>query len=283
MCLTTVGMHYNPGMMFRALAATESLRAFVAGYWFLEDRLGAYAGKPIYTSPFPGAVLSVNFGRPNQMIGGPMVPKVSLLGLQEGARAWRSWENTAFVMAMLTVRGVGRLFPHLGGASANALIDLGALIGDRETRQLAQATHAAKAPSKIAHALDDWLLARIDRTPALSELRTLSVACEALKAGASVDAAAREAHVSRRQLYRWSVAHFGVGPKVLAEIQRLDASVRAAQTGQGDMTHGFADQAHQIRTWRRRLKITPGRYRRSDLSPMAATFIQQSHAPSFYL
>ena len=64
--------------MFLVLHPSPLLAPYVQGYWFVEDLEGAYAGTSISTTPHPGAVLSVNFGRPNAMEGGPIVPRVSL-------------------------------------------------------------------------------------------------------------------------------------------------------------------------------------------------------------
>lgn len=269
--------------MFRALAPVMPLRPFVAGYWFVEDLPGVHAGLPVQTSPFPGAVLTVNFGRPNAMIDGPLVPTTSLLGVQTVGRGWRSWEETSFVMVMLTVPGLVRLFPHGGGASADALVELGGMLGDAEARGLATASGATEQPERVGRALDAWLLGRLERVAAVRELPRLTAACGMLGAGRQVQAAAAAVGVTRRQLGRWFREHVGVGPKVLADVMRLDASVRAVQRGHGDALEGFADQPHQIRAWRRRLGLTPGRYGRAEPSPMAVAFGRRGDAPAFYL
>ncbi|TPG40546.1 GNAT family N-acetyltransferase [Sphingomonas koreensis] len=76
----------------------------------------------IRTGPVPLSVLSVNLGRPDANENGCMVPNASLLGLQSRARTWRSWSETYFVMAMLTIPGFIRLFPNAGAESSNAEI-----------------------------------------------------------------------------------------------------------------------------------------------------------------
>ena len=124
-------------VVFLVRSPAPALAPFVAGYWFVQDLPGAHEGRPIRTSPHPGAVLSVNIGRPNAVEGGPLVPGASLLGVQTAARGWRSWSDTYFVMAMLTVRGLARLFPHTGHGSADTLLDLGAMLGDAASHALA--------------------------------------------------------------------------------------------------------------------------------------------------
>jgi AraC-like DNA-binding protein len=46
---------------------------------------------------------------------------------------------------------------------------------------------------------------------------------------------------------------------------------------------GYADQAHQIRSWKRALGKTPGEYRRQGGSPLAAGFEHGGSGLSFYV
>ncbi|HEY0136910.1 MAG TPA: hypothetical protein VGB85_22665, partial [Nannocystis sp.] len=220
--------------MFLVRSPAPALAPFVAGYWFVEDIAGAHEGLPIRTSPHPGAVLSVNIGRPNAVEGGPLVPGASLLGVQTAARGWRSWSDTYFVMAMLTVRGLARLFPHTGPGSADALLDLGAMIGDAASHALAADVGAAWRPGAIAGQLDRWLLARLATVEPAPGLARFAAAAEVLRAGGTVEHAARHAEVTRRQLHRWFCQHIGVGPKQLMDLERFQASLQAVQREQGD-------------------------------------------------
>ncbi|MCW6512437.1 AraC family transcriptional regulator [Lichenifustis flavocetrariae] len=247
--------------MLLVLPPAPELAALVQAYWFVEDRPGAYEGLPIRTSPIPFAVLSVNMGRPNASEDGSLIPRVSLLGLQSRHRTWRSWSDTYFVMAMLTVPGIVRLFGNTGLDAAEALLELGAVTGDALATSLASDIDAASAPQAIATRLDRWLTARLSCTAAVPESRRIVAAHDVLRRGGSVQAAAEVACTDRRQLHRWFRRHLGMGPKDLADLERLHASLRSVQAGRGDPVAGFSDQAHQIRSWRRRLGVTPGAYR----------------------
>lgn len=259
-----------------------SLRPFVQAYWFVKDIDGQHEGQPIHTAPHAGAVLTVNIGRPNAMIDGPLVPAVSLLGVQTEARQWRSWAETYFVMALLSPAGLVRLFPHAGSWARDRLIELNAVVGDLQAHRLSHAVAAAWEPARIAAHLDVWLTDRLSRTPPVPELSKLAHAMQRLLHGGCVHRVAGELGVSRRQLHRWSVDHLGTGPKELAEIARLQNSLRALQLG-ADPWQGYSDQAHATRDWRRRLRVTPGEYRRTGSSPMATTFVRSSpDAPAFY-
>ncbi len=270
--------------MFQVVPPAPALSPYVAGYWFVQDLPGAYEGQPIQTSPHPGAVLSFNFGRPNAMVGGPLVPSASLLGVQTEARRWRSWADTYFVMAMLTVRGLVRLFPATGSGTSDRLIELAAVIGSAAATTAHLDIEAGWSPAVVRHRLDAWLLERLERTRAPAELARLCLAHERLRGGHSVAAAAAAAAVSRRQLGRWCRTHLGIGPKRLMDLERLQSSVRAVQRGRGDPVEGYSDQAHQVRTWRRHLGTTPGAYRRSAPSALASHFgASGEQAPAFYL
>lgn len=273
------------GDMFLTLPPAPALAAIVDSYWFIEDIPGNFSGQPICTSPIPLAVLSVNLGRPNAAENGSSVPDVSLLGLQSGVRKWRSGSNTYFVMAMLTVNGVVRLFPHTGQGSAGKLLDLGAITGDAGSGTLLRDVTAALEPWRIAAAFDDWLIARMASCAPVGESQRLAVAHASLQQDGSVATAARIANADRRQLQRWFRKHIGIGPKDLADLERLHDSLKAVQTSNGDPVAGFSDQAHQIRSWRRRLGITPGAYGQRTRSPIAVQFRSTVNRPkpAFYL
>lgn len=270
--------------MFVRYAPAPPLAGYVSGYWFVQDLPGVYEGAPIRTAPFPGAVLSINIGRPNQMVGGPVAPRLSLLGLQTEARSWRSWDDTYFVMAMLTAPGLARLFPDLGPACRDALLDLSGLLGDGTARALADAAGAAWSPSRVAPILDRWLTRRLERVAPPPDFAGMAAAYASLRRSGRVARAAAEAELSRRRMHRWFRRHLKLAPKAVADLGRLNLSLRAAQDGEGDPVEGFSDQADQIRSWRRRLGVTPGRYARGAPSPMASFFGGvEADGPAFYL
>lgn len=258
--------------MFVTLPPDPQLAPMVAAYWFIEDIEGAFAGQTIQTSPIPMAVLSVNIGRPNTGEDGSVLPRASLLGLQSRARFWRSCPDTYFVMVMLTIPGLVRLFPHTGRDSTDRILDLGAIAGDALADALSRSVSAAFEPKEIAKLLDHWLIARLASSQAVLELHRISAAHTVLRGNGSVFDAAEAVSVNRRQLHRWFVRHTGIGPKELADLERLQNSLRSCQRKRGDADLGFSDQAHKIRSWQRRLGTTPGRYEKTGPSSVADHF-----------
>ncbi len=270
--------------MLSILSPSAPLAPYVTGYWLVEDWSGEHAGQPIRTSPQAGAVLSFNFGRPNLTEAGTPVPSVSLLGLQPCARTWRSDAQTRFVMVMLNLRGLARLFPGIGSLIAGQLADLADLEGSLTCRAAHADVTRRWSPAEVRSSIERWLAARLDRVPEPRELGRLAFARERLRAGDSVEAAARAAGVSRRQLARWFREHTGISPRSWVDLERLQGSLQASQRRHGDPADGYSDQAHQIRAWRRRLGVTPGAYARAAPSLLARMEAEASNAgPTFYL
>lgn len=271
--------------MFVALPPAPSLAALVGAYWFIEDIPGAFEGQNIRTSPIPMAVLSVNIGRPNATEDGSVIPRASLLGLQRHSRTWQSWSDTYFVMVLLTIPGLVRLFPHTGPESAGRILDLGAIAGDELANSLVNSVTAAFEPGRIAGLLDHWLIARLASSEAVLEGRRIGVAHGVLRCAGSVSEAAEAAGINCRQLHRWCRRHIGIGPKELADLERLQNSLRNIQATRGDSGIGFSDQAHEIRSWRRRLGTTPGTYRKNGPSSVADHFRSDTSGtgPAFYI
>ncbi|MCY1001436.1 helix-turn-helix domain-containing protein [Myxococcus sp. MISCRS1] len=262
-------------MAFLALAPHTTLSPQVLGYWFIEDLEGSYEGKPIRTTPTAAAVLTLNFGRPCGSEFSAGAPRASLLGVQSRPRSWSSGEGCSFVMVMLRPPGLARLFPSTGLESRDDLIELGGLLGDGPARRLCDDLAAAGTPRRVADRLDAWLLQRMRMG---GELERLERAWGTLARTSRVSTTARGMGVSTRQLERWFRAHVGCTPKQLLGLDRVQASLHATQTGQGDPLHGFSDQAHQIRQWRRYLGVTPGRYERRKWSILAEYFAQARDA-----
>ncbi len=260
---------------------SPALRPFVDGYVHVCDVAGDHRSRPIRTTPRPGGVLTVNLGQPNRTATGAVTPRLSLLGIQTCARSWRSDANTHFVMALLTPAGLARFAPSSGLATADALLDLRSVIGERATSGLVDTVHAHL--DRLVTAVDAWLLVRLFGERETPEMHAARAACTVLSRATRVAAAADQLGVSRRHLSRVVSHHLGIRPKALIDLYRLDRSLRGLQrTGATDLD-GFADQAHQVREWRRRLGVTPGRYVREGRSALAEAFDVLADRPAFYL
>ena len=267
--------------MLALVRPSPPLLAYVDGYVYVRDIAGAHRGLSIRTAPRPGGVLTVNLGRPNRASDGSATPMLSLLGIQNCARTWRSDADSHFVMALLTPAGLTRFAPGSGGDVVDGLIDLSSIIGDRAARGLLDLVYSRL--DGLVAALDSWLLARLSGEGEKPELRLAQSACAFLSKSKRIDLAAERFGISRRHLSRIISPHLGISPKTLIDLYRLDRSLRAIQGGKSDGVDGFADQAHQVREWRRRLGTTPGRYAREGCSTLARAFDPFSDRTAFYL
>jgi AraC-like DNA-binding protein len=267
--------------MLAVAEPSPPLLPFVDRYLYVRDLTGNHRGRPIRTAPRPGAVLTVNLGRPNRTAEGAATPILSLLGIQTCARGWCSDADTHFVMALLTPAGLARFAPGSGIEMADTLLNLSSVIGERAANMLLDVIYARL--DGLVAALDAWLLARLFRERERPEMHLAQAACAALSRARRVNVAADRLGVSRRHLSRVVSRHLGISPKALIDLYRLDRSLRALQGGEADGVDGFADQAHQVREWRRRLGITPGRYAREGRSSLAEAFGAAADRPAFYL
>ncbi|WP_406408065.1 helix-turn-helix transcriptional regulator [Streptomyces halstedii] len=151
--------------------------------------------------------------------------------------------------------------PALLGVPARELRDrrvpLDALWPGAWVRGLTERIGAAADP---AAALEAVALRRAAGADAPDPL-AVSVAAH-LGQGRSVDAVARAAGLSTRQLHRRSLTAFGYGPKTLARILRLQRALALVRSGTAyaDAAHavGCADQAHLAREVRELTGTTLG-------------------------
>lgn len=266
--------------MLSLLRTSTDLLPYVDAYLCVRDADPPDHGRAIDTAPRPGGVLTVNLGTPNRTAGGALTPVLSILGVQTRGRSWRAEENTHFVMALLTPAGIARLAPGAGTVTVDSFLELGALVGDSAAASLL--ADASGRPEAVTATLDTWLLKRLLVEHTSLEMAFANAACAALARSSRVDTAAECLGISRRHLTRVVSGHLGIGPNELLDLHRLDRSLRAVQAG-ADSLVGFADQAHQICEWRRRLDTTPGRYSRTGRSRLAEKFGSAMSGPAFYL
>lgn len=251
--------------MFDWHPAAADLRHLVSGYWFVVDVNGRHAAAPIKTAPSIATILTLHMGNANRCADGTVIPAASLLGPQRRSRTWYSQPGTSLVMAILTPPGVVRLIPSLVGYAVDDPVDMASIVGDRVAAELSQIVSAASAPSDRAGQLDAWFRRRLaeSRGPAADMLQA---AYPLIVRYGDIAGAAAHVGLSVRQLQRVSARMTGLTPKELFDIERLRRSLAVTQRGEGDSLAGYADQSHQIRSWRRRLGTTPGAYLRNGPS-----------------
>lgn len=275
-------------MRIVTLEPHPQLRPYVLSYRIVEDILGEFAGTPIWTCPEPIGVLSANFGKRSYHESGEIHPKVGLLGVQTRTRQWISQPETSFVMAILTVPGMMTLFPDIGQDSADHLLDVAGLWGDRKADKFWRCLPHILRPDDVKSAMDGWLLTLLSAAPVSMRKRCLQLH-QALTSNQRIDTACEQLGITPRTLQREFQRHLGVSPKQVMNLHRLQRSVRAnVEPVSQSPVQEFADQAHAIRAWRRYLSRTPSRYCPENRSVLAKTFAASTQRVSldptlFYL
>ena len=132
-------------------------------------------------------------------------------------------------------------------------------------------------------ALEAFLLGRLQLTrPRDPRLLTMTRALWRNPAGFTVDDLSARAGISGRQLERWFLQQVGIGPKFLLRILRFQQALQAATGGARPdwaaiaADHGYFDQAHLIRDFRKFTGHTP----RAWLLQRMADFSNSSSAGS---
>ncbi|EKV00196.1 DNA-binding domain-containing protein, AraC-type [Leptolyngbya sp. PCC 7375] len=275
-------------MRILAIAPHPQLRPYVLSYRMVEDKLGEVAGTPIWTCPEPIGVLSANFGKRSYHESGEIHPKVGLLGVQTRTRKWISQPETLFVMAILTVPGMMILFPDIGPDCADNLLDVAGLWGERKAGEFWRCLPHKLHLNDVKSAMDGWLLNLLRAVPVSVVQRRLQLH-QVLTSNRRIDIACEQLGITPRSLQREFQRHLGVSPKQVMNLYRLQRSVRAnVETISQRPLQDFADQAHEIRAWRRYLSRTPGRYSPENRSMLAETFASSAQGVSldptiFYL
>ena len=265
------------------------LAGLVQGYMAVEDLAGDFAHRVVRTCPEPMAVLSVNLGQGALDRFGRVHPRAALLGVQTAACQWIPQGETYFVAAFLTIPGLVSLFPATGDQTADALVALDQLVGVKSARFLHAAIPDSFDTALIKKQMDDWLLRKLDNC-SLALIEHVSALFSSLVDSRNIAATCAAAGMNTRALQRLFERHVGVCPRTVLNLQRLRSSVSDVQSRGDDRNAGledFADQAHQVRTWRRFLADTPSAYRRSGVSKPARLLTAQgrmgSDRPVFWL
>lgn len=259
-------------MRIAAIEPHHQLRPYVLSYRIVEDTRGEFAGTPIWTCPEPIGVLSANLGKRSYHESGEIHPRVGLLGVQTRTRKWVSQPETAFVMAILTVPGMMTLFPDIGQASADHLLDVADLWGERRADQFWRCLPLQLQVEDVKSAMDSWFLNLLSAAPVSMMKRRLQLH-QALTSNQRIDTAFAQLGITPRTLQREFKRHLGISPKQVMNLHRLQRSIRAhVKIGSQSSLEEFADQAHAIRAWRRYLSRTPSRYCPENRSVLAKAF-----------
>jgi AraC-like DNA-binding protein len=249
---------------------------------------------PLAIAPHESLVLSVQVGRRAAHSieeKGAHGENTRLTGIRQWTGAFTGAGDCISLFALLTPLGLVQLLesqpvdnlPRIRARVAE-------LLDHRVTRGLESDIARAPTLDGKLRAFGAWLESRAHARRRLSSaaLRAGRAAMHVCgEPSAPIEAIAAEQHVSRRQLERDFQQWIGTSPRHLAQVARLQAVSRKAQTGASlaDIAAdlGYADQAHMSRVVRQLTGLTPRHFTRARQTPIAAAFRHATGGGTVYL
>jgi AraC-like DNA-binding protein len=145
--------------------------------------------------------------------------------------------------------------------------------------RLREALLAAPTAADKLHGLEAFLMTRLAHSPVSGAQPAVLAGLQRLRAGDSVDQAARHSGYSQRQFVRLFVQAVGLTPRLYLRVQRFQKALRLMH-GQGvhlpaladvAFAAGYSDQPHFNRDFRAFSGLSPEQYR--SARPVAANHV----------
>jgi AraC-like DNA-binding protein len=277
------GLHLHTLPVSGALA--DCVRALVA------VQIDARAPLPLAIAPHESLMLTVQFGRDGADAKAPLGRNTHLTGIRQWTGAFTGTGGCISLFALLTPLGAVRLLDSRVLHQAPRIrAPLAELLDEARTRTLEDSLTRSDGVSAQLHAFAAWLETRAAARGAQSR-PALRAARAAMRLSheprLSVERAADEQHVGRRQLERDFERWIGVSPRHLAQVARVQQLVRSTRAGatlaDAAVHAGFADQPHMTRTVRRLTGLTPRGLVASQRTPIAGAFRAATGGGAVYL
>ena len=287
-----VPSHDHAAFSPHGIAVPASLRPYVDALLAVE--VGPIAPKPMFIAPHESMVLSVQLGRASDACieaKGEHGQNTCVTGIRQWTGSFIPAGRCVTLFALLTPLGSVHVLDSQPLSQVPRIrAHVADLLDRRTTMALESAVALAPSIDAKLRVLASWLEARVtaQRRHSSAALRAARAALRLVhEPGAAIDALAREAAVSRRQLERHFAHWFGTSPRHLAQVARLQWVSRCAQQGArlADIAAhtGFADQAHMTRVVRQFTGLTPRRFVQSHGSPLASAFRAATRGGTVYL
>ncbi len=284
--------HEMSAFRSRSFAVPAALRPYVSA--LLATEVGTIAQRPMFVAPHESLVLTVQLGRASDACieaKGEHGRNTCLTGIRRGTGSFVPAGRCITLFALLTPLGSVQVLDGQPLATLPLIrAHVAELLDRRTTMRLESDVALADGIDAKLQVLAHWIESRLvaHRRLASAAVRAARVAMRLLEQpGVAIDELAREAAVSRRQLERNFAHWIGTSPRHLAQVARLQAVSRHAQTGASlaDIAAhtGYADQAHMTRVVRQLTGLTPRQFVQSMRSPLASAFRAATHGGTVYL
>jgi AraC-like DNA-binding protein len=276
-------MHFHSLPIAGALA--DCVRALVA------VQIDARTPLPLSIAPHESLMLTVQFGRDGADAKAPLGRNTHLTGIRQWTGSFTGAGDCTSLFALLTPLGAVRLLDSRALQEAPRIrAPVAELLDERLTRTLESAIAQADDVHAQLQAFGAWLEARAvarsgQSRPALRAARAAMRLCDEPRL--SIERAADEQHVGRRQLERDFERWIGAAPRHLSQVARVQQMARSARAGaslaDAAIDAGFADQPHMTRTVRRLTGLTPRSFIASQRTPIATAFRAATGGGTVYL
>jgi AraC-like DNA-binding protein len=248
---------------------------------------------PLAIAPHDSLMLTVQLGRSSDSLHekAEAGQNTRLTGIRHWTGSFSGAGNCVSLFALLTpLGGVELLDSQPLQPLPRIRASVAELLERRLTRELESGIALAQGLDAKLQALGAWLEARATarRSHSRAALRAGRAAMRlCAQPHAAIETLADEQHVSRRQLERDFAHWIGTSPRHLAQVARVQAVSRRAQSGASlaDIAAdvGFADQAHMSRVVRDLTGLTPRAFVQARRTPIAAGFRSATGGGTVYL
>ena len=242
-------------MAYAEIEPAPELKPWVAAYWHFRVRPGT--GEIEHWIPLTGGtMLAFPRGGPASIVGPRVTPLRTMVHGGDVLWGVHFWPGA----------GVSLLGP--GAGALRERLDLAReALGHAWLEPLREVLAAEDDEEAAARRLDAALLPRIDEASPLDEtVMTAVFRLIASGGGLRVQELADGLGLSTRQLRRRFRAATDLTPKELARLQRMRACAQVVISPDPERwidvaaEHGYADQAHLVREFRRILGLTPAAF-----------------------
>ncbi len=274
------------------LTVPASLTPYVSGLMGAEiDHL---APMKLSVAPHDSLTLTLQFGRGSDCIEqkGAHGENTHLTGIRRWTGSFAPAGDCVTLFALLTPLGAMHLLDSQP-MSRIPLIKarLADLLEHRITREIESRVALAHTVAGKLRTLASWLEERasLHRAHPPAAMRAARAAMR-LRADPmiAIETLAEQECVSRRQLERDFAHWIGTSPRHLAQVARVQDVSRLAHQGGSSLADiaaaaGFADQSHMSRVVRQLTGLTPQRFLKSCMTPMASAFRIATGGGTVYL
>jgi AraC-like DNA-binding protein len=258
------------GFVFFSFPPSPALAPFVDSLWGVRGSAHYHVESIL---PNGAIELMVNFGPRQKVVAygdraaDDEFRRAWIAGIQDQPLVHASPEGANHVAARFHAGGAHAFFDLPMDALTNRVVELDDLVGDRATDELWTRLREVESDEARCRVLERWLLERRSAVhPYFATVRRAIDLLHARAAGTPIGEVCGRLGLSNRHLIKQFRETVGLKPKSYGRIERLQRVIGACR-GKTDVhwsrlavEHGFSDQSHLIREFRRLAMVSPQQF-----------------------